>query len=379
MTFKHTKFEDSATMRSLEKLAKDKGLVKSEPITKTASTQLDLSPSDSLTENVMKLCAGLKSAGFNKYADELESKYINYKHAQTLYEVNKEKGEDLVDAAHPQGSHKLEGVEGEEATVETIIDQNLKMLKVVEKTPHGKLSSSSDVINAVKKALGQQSDLDAKLADDMKKVRLLVQRIVNAAEPHLTASVSEFQKKGLLNRAPGFEDLAATPTIGNLKRMQSLYKDFAYRLRPGTFMGLPESVWTAQVEPLMNYLQSVIEDAIQVRQQIDEKKASETTESLKKEFQGPGGGPTTDALNNQIATYINNLSFWKQILNSAIHSYTPEQKAQAASYIDAQMKEFQDVQNQLKADPNTGKYAPTVQKLIKESDDFYASWIKDKK
>lgn len=380
MTFKHTKFEDSATMRSLEKLARDKGLVKLETITKSASSQLDLSPSSSLTENVLKLCAGLKAAGFDKYADELEGKFVTYKQAQTLYETSKETGEDLVHSAHPKGSHKLEGVEGDEATFETIIDQHLKNMKVIEKTPTGKLSSASDVIHAVKKVLGQQTDLNAKLSNDMKIVRQIVQRIINTAEPHLSVSLSAFQSKSFGSRAPGFEDYAANPTAENLKRMQGLYKDFAYRLRPGTIVGLPDSVWRVQVEPMMNVLQATIEDAVQVRQIIDEKKAAETTESLKKEFQGSTeGGPSTDELNSKITSYITNLTFWKQILNSAIHSYAPEQKTQANNYIDSQIKEFQELQTQLKSDPNSSKYAPAVQKLGKESDDFYASWIKDKK
>lgn len=293
MTFKHMKFEDSATMRSLEKLAREKGLVKPEVMTKSASSQLDLAPSSSLTENVLKLCVGLKACGFDKYADELESKFVVYKQAQTLYETSKETGDDLVHSAHPKGSHKLDGVDGEEATIETILDQHIKILEKINKTPTGKLSSASDVIKAVKKVLGQQADLTTKLSDDMKRVRQIVQRIINAAEPHLSVSLSAFQSKSFGSRASGFEDYAANPTAENLKKMQGLYKDFAYRLRPGTIVGLPQSVWTTQIEPLMNYLQATIEDAVQVRQVIDEKKAAETTEALKKEFQTPVSAPAT--------------------------------------------------------------------------------------
>lgn len=155
MSYKHTKFTESETMRSLEKLAREKGWVKPEPITKQASSELDLTPSLNLTENIIKLCNGLKKAGFDKYAVELEDKLMAYKKAASLYEVSDEKGEDLVDAAHPKGSHKLEGVDSDEATVETILDQHLKLMEVINKKPHGKLASSRDVLNAVKIALGQ--------------------------------------------------------------------------------------------------------------------------------------------------------------------------------------------------------------------------------
>ena len=157
MTFKHTKFEDSPTMRALEKVAKEKGLVKPESLQKKAAVtkKADYTPSDDFMENIFKLCAGLRTSGLEKEASELETNYLNYKRAQTLYETSKEKGEDLVDAAHPKGSHKLEGVEGDEATIETIVDQHLKHLQMIEKKPTGKLSTAS-ILTAVKKALGQE-------------------------------------------------------------------------------------------------------------------------------------------------------------------------------------------------------------------------------
>lgn len=153
MTFKHVKFEDSVVMRSLEKLAKEKGLVKEESITKTASKTV--TASDNLTENVLTLCAGLRERGFQKQANELETKFMTLKQAQTLYETSSEKGEDLVDAAHPKGSHKLEGVDGDEAVFETILDQHLKNIKMIDKKPTGKLASSKDILGAVKKVLGE--------------------------------------------------------------------------------------------------------------------------------------------------------------------------------------------------------------------------------
>jgi len=158
MTFKPNDFESSQVMRSLEKLAQEKGLIKNDPLKRIAATKkpIDFKPSESLMENIVKLTAGLRQSGLNKYADELESRFMNYKKADSsLYETSKEEGEDLVDAAHPQGSHTIEGILGDNV-VETIVDQHLKMLKIISKQPNGKLANSKEVLKAVKVVLGQQ-------------------------------------------------------------------------------------------------------------------------------------------------------------------------------------------------------------------------------
>jgi hypothetical protein len=157
MTYKHVKFEDSPIMRSLEKVAQEKGLVKPEPLTKTAAVKTDLTPTTSLLDNVLKLCAGLREQGFEKQANELEVNLFNYKKAEaTLYEAFPEKGEDLVHAAHPKGSHKLDGLDAQDdgAVVEDILDQHAKSLQMIEKKPTGKLASTQEAIEAVKVAIG---------------------------------------------------------------------------------------------------------------------------------------------------------------------------------------------------------------------------------
>jgi hypothetical protein len=156
MTFKHSKFEDSPTMRSLIKVAADKGWVKPEPIEKTASIQEDLSPTGNLTINVLKLCAGLRKSGMYKAADEIENKFVAYKQANTMYDVHGEEGKDLIDAAHPKGGHKMENVEGD-AFIETILEKQLKILDVVNKKPSGKLASHNSILSAVRVVLGQDA------------------------------------------------------------------------------------------------------------------------------------------------------------------------------------------------------------------------------
>jgi hypothetical protein len=202
------KFEDSPTMRALEKVAKERGLVKPETLQKKASIakKADYTPTSDLMENIFKLCSGLRASGLEKEALEIETSYFNYKRAQTLYETSKEKGEDLVQSAHPKGSHKLEGVEGDEATIEDILDQHLKMMKSVEKKPTGKLSSSRAILNAVKVVLAQE------VAPEETEEELSRQLIAQATKiiPMINSLISRLKEYG----GNGF-DKAKAEVFGN--------------------------------------------------------------------------------------------------------------------------------------------------------------------
>src|SRR5688572_15883163 len=105
MTLKHKSFDESVIMQSFQQIAQEKGWIK--PTVKTASKKLDLIPTKDLTQNLLKLCNGLREKGFEKYAEEIESKFMFYTQA------SKEKGEELIHDAHPKGSYKLQGVEGD--------------------------------------------------------------------------------------------------------------------------------------------------------------------------------------------------------------------------------------------------------------------------
>jgi hypothetical protein len=145
-------------------------LVKPEPLKKNASVpkRPDYTPTFDFMENVLKLCAGLRTQGLVKEASELESNYLNYKQAQTLYETHKETGEDLLHTAHPEGSHKMKDVEGD-AVVEDLLEKHMKHIQMVEKKPTGKLDSTASVISAVKKALGEEQKLEDWTDEDIAK------------------------------------------------------------------------------------------------------------------------------------------------------------------------------------------------------------------
>lgn len=231
-------------------------------------TKSSLTPSDNLMENILKLCSGLRRKGFEKQAAKLEADYFNYKQAQTLYETSKEKGEDLIEFAHPEGSHKLENVEGDEAVVEDILDKHLKSLEVVQKKPTGKLSNAKTLINEVKKALGQTSSRSAALLSQYsKEINNAVSRINRITSSELTFPITEYQDQ--------ISELLTNPTIDNLEQVKDKLGDLHTRLDPGSWLhyatfgtsGLSKDSW-AGVQGLLSAAQTAIQKAIQARTDI---------------------------------------------------------------------------------------------------------------
>lgn len=293
MTFKHVKFQDSAVMRSLERVAKEKGLVKEEDLVKTASLskKADLTPSDNLLENLLKLSSGLREAGFSKYADELEDKAFAYKQSQTLYETSKETGEDLVDAAHPKGSHKLEDVDGDDlATIETIIDQQLKDLEMIEKKPTGKLASGKDILKAVRVVLAQ--DATEQITDQISEQLSIVLSSVRRLDS-LTAKELNFDLS--TGYIPNLAALAKNPKVDNLREMQKLISRMRWRLKPGVAFGVSEDLWT-QIEPLQVAAEKAIEKAINLRIKFNQIKSKELTNETAPAAPAPIANPVVDKL-----------------------------------------------------------------------------------
>lgn len=185
-------FNDSPVLRSYARIAQEKGWIKNDPLQKyaQAESKLDLNPTINLTENVMKLCVGLRYENMEKEALELENNFLLYKQAQ--YNTSKEKGEDLIDQAHPKGGHQLEGVKGD-AYVETILENHLKMINLINKKPSGKLGSTKDIIKSVKIVLADRDafkQLENITTIYLQKLVPLFNTIKTEAEKHLTFEVS---------------------------------------------------------------------------------------------------------------------------------------------------------------------------------------------
>lgn len=274
MTFKHVKFADSPTMRALEKVAYDKGWVKPEPLVRTASPKSpNLAPTDNLMTNILKLCAGLRGTqGMEKYADELETCYLNYKRAQTMYDAHGEKGEDVIHSAHPKGSHKLEGVDSSEAVFEDILDRHVKMLQVVEKKPTGKLSEASQIIGAVRVVLGQnhsEEEYTTAIQNAMNAINLDLEKIKRLTDEELTVGISGSQYDLYIPK------LTENPTIDNLKNLQDILGRLHTRLDPSSWVhylsggktGLTEDTWQG-IQDILNNMNTSVKNALLWRTQL---------------------------------------------------------------------------------------------------------------
>jgi len=157
MTFKHIGFSDSEVMRELEK----QELKKDDPtkIVKCASQTVEYSPSNDLFQDIVSLARGLRTNGYVKEAESLETKLFIYKTAEThLYKVFEEEGEDLINFSHQDGDVEVAPSKEGYGKVETLTSQQKKIHDVVNKKPTGKLAGGNP--DGVKKSgLGKTADV----------------------------------------------------------------------------------------------------------------------------------------------------------------------------------------------------------------------------
>lgn len=383
MTFKHVKFQDSPTMRALEKFAKDKGLIKPEPLQKSAALakRADLTPSDNLMDNIFKLCAGMRAQGLEKEAAEVETNYLNYKRAQTLYEAHKEKGEDVIQFAHPKGSHKLEGVEGDEAVVEDILDKHVKFLQMIEKKPTGKLSNASQVLNAVKRALGEdQSEagrLESQIRNNVNQVISILDRVAERAKPEMTAPTDWDWNVNPIKEA------ANNPTRDNLKSMKSNLNALIDRIKPGWVMGITENTWNKLAGPLLNKGIQLINQAAEWRDRANEIYAKQELGDYSEK--GPDDGssgalaiPEVTVKGDPLSGRLQNLI---GRLQAAVAVRSISNNPAARKWIADEIAEIKKEQARIGAVPEEQRESVNAQlqgdvaAYEKEVNDFYTDWV----
>lgn len=387
MTFKHIKFEDSAVMRSLEKVAREKGLIKEEDFIKKASKSIDLSPTPVLFVNLLKLAAGLRDKGWNDAAVELENKAIAYKQAQTLYETSKEKGEDLVDAAHPKGSHKLEGVEGD-ALFETILDQHLADLEVVEKKPTGKLASSRDILKAVRVVLGQDAPAppaptEEKIVEIAGQASSVVTEIGKLVNDELTFSINPFISE--------VTKLATNPTVYHLNEFKKTLERLRERLDPSFSSkwkyfgigGVSDYTW-GRVQPLLDKANSLVDAAYRMRVKFDTIEQRKLEGKPAEEAPKPQNDPKTqftraEDFGNKVSDLISKLNSYKSLLNDP--DIQPAVKQQGLTWINQATKvlvnyknQFDGLDAQVKIE-EAPRFEQKLQSLTKAVNDFYNQFI----
>jgi hypothetical protein len=328
MTFQHNKFEDSPVMRSLTKIAHEKGWIKDVPVVKTAAPKLDLNPTHDLLENLLKLSNGLRHSGFDKQADEIESKFVAYKQAQSLYNTHNESGEDLVQSAHPKGSHKLLDVDSKEAVFEDILDQHMKSVDMVEKKPTGKLASSRDIVNAVKIVLADaiaaepdysklnNTELELRIKDNVAGVIQIIAHIVNIAKDKITwfPDILDIQKE--------IVDSSKNPILDNLNDMVSQINDMENRLTPNGWFsfglgGLTKDAWYNVKKQLDSAIES-INSAIRARQTILDRgdSAPENNPGTLDAAKATAASAPSDQVIQKYKDAIDNIGIMKTILQS---------------------------------------------------------------
>jgi hypothetical protein len=111
--------------------------------------------SNNLFESLVILSESLREKGFKAESMALDEKIRNYKTAEVhLYNAFEETGEDLVNRAHPDGEVEMAPSKGGHGVVETQNTEHAKVLKVVEKVPHGKLSEAQSLVSMAASVLG---------------------------------------------------------------------------------------------------------------------------------------------------------------------------------------------------------------------------------
>lgn len=336
MTFKHIKFEDSVVMRSLEKLYKEKGLIKEEPLKKEASSKLDLRASSNLMENILKLCTGLRSYGLDKQANELESNYLSYKKANTLYETSKETGEDLINAAHPKGSHKVDVLGDDLAVVETILDRHLKMIKVVDKVPTGKLASSN-IINSVKKALGTDPEGDIvslgaritliinKVKEDFKKIERFINTLTDDKMSSTVRNRSMSKIDFILNGGDYFNNIDSNKLVA----IKMAIWDLEELIKPNWYTTDSESKTLDILNTFISKIKENILTAIWIKKYLEKQQAEESiNKSIEPDKKNEPDKPAqekaiesvkTDEFQSLVKNFkasINNIELYKELVNN---------------------------------------------------------------
>lgn len=184
----------------------------------------------SLTATLLKLCNKLRAEGYNKYAESIENKFVNYKTAGVhLYQAHKETGEDLVDQAHPYGDNKIvPDVSDNNGDVETIVSRHKKIVDIVNKQPTGKLAS---YVEQCKIALGQ--DIQENIAS-----------LANAAKHNITQAYTMAEGIGGMSNSVFSLSYGRSAYINFMKMMN---------IQPITVSNLKDA------EEALNYFESSME------------------------------------------------------------------------------------------------------------------------
>lgn len=409
MTYKNIKFEDSPVMRSLEKLAVKKGLVKTEVINKTAvSKKNSLKPTENLEENILKLCSALRDSGFNKQAVEVETKFFNLKKAEHIYDTHGETGEDVINQAHPEGSHQMKNVDGD-AIIETILDRKKIMENIVSKMPTGKQGSraladfvknaSKNVIkhNAINAISAILSSSKIVVASNMQEVQQLLQSAAADTQSAVELAANAGNLYNVtINWARGRAEAVAS-TLNNISNnsieeaitsinalIRNFQPNFASSILPD-FMnkGLTNEQVHQAVESKLNAALAKVTDAQnKFRELVLHPESATVTPERSATVQMPtqevSGNKEVGELYNLANGMLNKLNGWKPTLNT----YPDKQdRAESIGWINTMISAIQNITAAMDQTPDevAASVIPNWRKSLtdysKQVSQFYETWI----
>lgn len=339
----------------------------------------------SLDEKILKLCAGLRAKGLVAHAESLENKFVTYKAAANthLYRAHDEDGEDLVNAAHPDGDVNMG--DGEHGDVETILSKHKKIVDIVQKTPNGKLAS---VVAQCKIVLGQVGSDESAETDDEKKSKAIVGQAKKAFDALCAEIVKNVgqdadQFKSLnsqfnamtekFNRIPSAAAIdklsailmQADAVIADLSRDSNLLIDLfkAYWLDE-----YPEANQQGSINISKKYLKKFTTET---------KRLQGVLASAKNQLNGIAQEVPSE--NNPFTTkaqdFLNTLGQWKTAIDSDQEN-TPQDKQQADAWINAKAAAISDLLEQIKGAKLTPEVAEQqLTNIVKDFSQFKTTWV----
>ncbi len=418
MTYKNIKFEDSAIMRSLEKLAVKKGLIEPEAMKKEASAKVaPYAPSENLGQNILKLCSGLRERGLGKYAAEVENKFMALKTAESMVFNS------MLGDAHSEGSHDLKDMEGD-ATIEDLEDAHKKIQEIVNKTPKGKFAVR-DALNLVKITLAQDAAEAEETEDDEEEetVPALVGTHDEVLQANWTkardlfidmdAIISQQGDMGVLGRRGIYtsysdrlkEKLSEAPNMDNITRALSLIKAVKDTVKPGEISwqsvnpwgGVSLQAWS-QVEKKFGYLADLVNACLQAINKINNPSrvavTKKTPNKKKLNPKVPAGtskrvGVTTRVpdqviqFTQHLNTQISSLGTWLKTISTK-RGLDVNEKSSATKWLNEQLADLNNLKSSLDGlmDPNqqlvfVNKSFNDLLQITKENRDFELQWLPD--
>lgn len=368
MSFKHNNLT-SPVLHSLAISARTNGKL---PIPQAAPKPLDLSPSSILMDNIVRLAQGLRTKGLHSEAQEIEQNFLDYKQANVLYDVSEETGEDLIQSAHPKGSHKLEGVAGDEATFEDILDRHAKMLQVVEKKPTGKHSSAAHILQQVKQALGQAAAVKDPTAliqsanSDMDKVYAMAVHsggLSNTVLTWLEGRITLIKKLvGVSANDLSLDEInKAMDAIDAIRR--NLHPNMLHNYLPEFLnKGVSSDVLWRTIEPILIGARQKLEDAASFAANIQANPASAKTP----EVATTSTKPTTDPSASFTTTLDNAIAEFRRV-KGFVASEDPKDAqavARTQAWLDKRMRGLQALRVKFEAEPNKSQAIPDYQSML---------------